>query len=701
MDGTSLRHISNRPQTPKQLHKMYLAKLSPWAIALTLICTSLSATIYAASNGTTTLGTRQMSNHPNPAITTNADAQWSSYSRDIEYPRTYRYPLEFINTTEGGKIAVKVTVPADAAGNPIPGQFPVVLTQTAYRIDLGGLLGSVLPSQTTLLIGGEDKFLIRRGYISVAVDVRGTGMSSGVTALIGEEEQAGYADTVEWINQQPWFDGNLGLAGTSYLGITSLLTAAQQHPSVKAVFAEVPMGDPYRGTVAPGGLLNAEFINIWLTLTQSLSVANQIATGLNPEFSDQINAATQDHIDAIDAWYLPTVNNALSGKLGYATDDGDFWAVRSPVEHARNIQVPTFIIGATNDIFQRGEPLLYEQVKRNANTKLVVLPGSHIGSIVDGMLGNHINGGAPGSEELLLRWFDQYLKNIDTAAESLPNVTQYVEGYGILGMQRFTTSTDWPHPKAKPQRFYLRGNMALSKKEPYFFEWPHKIHEPDAAVVSVVKAEDGRTVDGTVTINDDSKCSSSGVQWSLGINGLLPLPCHSDSRYVERRQDALIYETSPMRSDMYINGPMQADIWMSATKPHAALSVRVDLVSPLGKATPITTGLQSAALRDVDASRSRYIDGVMVQPWHPFTAASTKPLERNKAVLVPVEIFPAAALIRAGHRLRIAISASNQVEGIWPIPIQAQVNGNVTTIYNDSKHPSSFVVPVVPTSELR
>lgn len=706
MDNTSLKGTSCRRESPRQKHRAifrdkYQKKMMLCISALTLACTGISLTAYAASSGTTTLGTRQMTSLSNPAITTNADAKWTSYSRDIEYPRTYQYPLEFIDTTEGGKIAVRVTVPADAAGNPIPAAFPVVLTQNAYRIDLGGLLGSVLPSQTTLLIGGEDKFLIRRGYISVTVDVRGTGMSSGVTELIGEEEQAGYADTVEWINQQPWFDGNLGLAGTSYLGITSLLTAAQQHPSVKAVFAEVPMGDSYRGTAAPGGLLNAEFINIWLTLTQTLSVANQIATARHPEYADQIDAATQDHIDAIDAWYLPTVNNALAGEIGYATDDGNFWAVRSPIEHARNIRVPTFIIGSTNDIFQRGQPLLYEQLKRNTDAKLVILPGSHLGAVVDSMLGNRINGGAPGSEELLLRWFDQHLKNIDTGAESMPNVTQYVEGYGLLGMQRFTTSTDWPHPKAKPQRFYLRGNMALSKKEPYYFEWPHKINEPDAPNVSVVKAENGRTVDGTVTINDDSKCSSSGVQWSLGINGLLPLPCHSDSRYVETRQDALIYETSPLLSDMYINGPMQADIWMSATKAHAALSVRVDLVSPLGKATPVTTGLQSAALRTVDTSRSRYIDGVMIQPWHPFTAASTQPLKRNEPVMVPVEIFPAAVLVRAGHRLRIAISASNQVEGIWPIPIQNQVNGNVTTIYNNSKYPSSFVVPVVPTSELR
>jgi len=69
-------------------------------------------------------------------------------------------------------------------------------------------------------------------------------------------------------------------------------------------------------------------------------------------------------------------------------------------------------------------------------------------------------------------------------------------------------------------------------------------------------------------------------------------------------------------------------------------------------------------------------------------------------VLMQVEVFSNAALIRAGHRLRVAISASNQAQGVWPTPLQANANGNVTTIYSDPDHPSSVVLPVVPTSAL-
>lgn len=673
---------------------------SLWLITLALTMISASA---FASLGTTTLGTRGAVSQANPANTSNADAQWSDYSREPEYPGAVSLPLAFIDTSAGDKLAVIVSVPADEEGNPVEGRFPAILTQTAYRIDVGALMGLILPAQTTLIIGGKDDYMIRRGYVSVAVDVLGTGLSSGVTKLIGAEEQAAYGDAVDWITQQSWFDGNLGLAGTSYLGITSLLTAEQQHPAVKAVFAVVPMGDPYRGTVAPGGLIDAYFINLWLTLTQNLSVANGLAIRQYPEFADQIEAATQDHIAAIDAWYLPVINNGLDGVTGTATDDGDFWAIRSALENAEDIQVPTFIIGGTNDIFQRDEPLLYERLKNNVNAKLVVAPGAHIQAILNSAFNhnNTINDGAPGSETLMLQWFDRYLKGVDTGAELLPTVTQYVEGYGLLGTQRYATATDWPHPKASPQRFYLHGNMRLNTRAPFYTEPSHDIYEPEAPMVDITTSDDGQRVTGKVTINDGSDCSSSAVQWSLGMDGLIPKDCYTDSAIVEEEQGALIYETFPLFSELYINGPMQADIWLSATTSQAAIAVRIDDVDALGKATPISTGIQSAAFRAVDESRSRYVDGVMVQPWHPFTEASMQPLTPGEPVLVRVEIFPAAALIRAGHRLRIAISASNQVEGIWPVPQQEAVDGNVTTIYSDPKHPSSLVVLTVPASELK
>src|SRR5690606_27972641 len=115
------------------------------------------------------------------------------------------------------------------------------------------------------------------------------------------------------------------------------LTAKQQHPAVKAIFTQVPMGDAYRGTVGIGGLLNAQFISLWLPLTHTLSVQNDIAKINFSQWADLIETHNQQHIASIDSWYLPTVQKSLDGEIGYATDDGDFWAVRSPIEGAPSI----------------------------------------------------------------------------------------------------------------------------------------------------------------------------------------------------------------------------------------------------------------------------------------------------------------------------------------------------------------------------
>ncbi len=660
-----------------------------------------------ASNGsdtslgqTTTLGTRGSTNVLNPPNYSNAGATWTNYTRAEVYPGVVTLPLQFITLTTGEQLAVLVSVPADANGKPVVGTFPAILTQTAYRIDEADVMDMVIPG--TMAIGGRDDFMIKRGYVTVAVDVLGSGMSGGEEQLLGGAEQQAYAQTVNWVTQQPWFNGNLGLAGTSYLSITSLLTAEQQNPAVKAVFAQLSMGDSYRGTVFTGGMPNALFIGYWLTLTQMLSVMNGPAELIWPQYATQIAAANKLHIADINDWYLPLVNNSLAGQTGYATDDGSFWSVCSPLEKAANIRVPTFIIGASHDIFQRDEPLLFEQLKHNVTTKLVILPGVHVDAAIEGMLGanNSLSNGAPGNEALLLQWFDQYLMGMNTGAAVLPTVTQYVDGYGLFGIPRYASTTDWPHPQAKPVRMYLHGNLSVSTTAPVTAEATHTVSEPNPASIVIGVSSDGSMVTATVTPNDGSHCSISDLQWSLGLDLLLSSSCSGSDKTVEATQDAIQYQTDMLASDLYINGPIEADIWMSTTATEAALSVRVDDVDLSGNVTPLTDGLQAASYRAVDTTRSRYINGVMIQPWHPFTAASVLPVIPGEPMLVPVEIFPAAALVRAGHILRIAISSSNQAQGVWTNPQLAKAKGNVTTIYHSPTYPSSVVLPVVPASDL-
>ncbi|WP_051362203.1 CocE/NonD family hydrolase [Solimonas soli] len=601
-----------------------------------------------------TLGTRAETAQSASPISRNGEAQWTDYDPAPLYAGVAKQALQYITMRDGVKLAAYVTLPADADGNAVTTPLPVVLVQTSYN----GAAG-----QAVTAIGGADPYIVQHGYATVVVDVRGTGQSQGEWEAFGEDEQADYAEVVDWVTQQPFCDGRIGVYGVSYLGITAIITAAQGHPAVKAAFPIVPIGDGYRDIVFTGGQVNPTFIPLWLGLVSVLGLTNPTvitdpATGL---------PATLEHLlSAVANFQVPTILRALAGDPDTAYD-GDFWKVRSPLENDGRIKVPTFIVGGLHDLFQRSEPISYERIKNNAPAKLLIGPWTH----VEAAFGQGLPvDGVPPLNHIELQWFDQYVKGMKAGAVRQPNVTQYVTGYG-----HYATASDWPHPDARAQRLYLRADKSLSEDAP-------------AA---------GEKANTALQLPIEGLCSISTSQWTAGLLGYVPLPCFENSNSAESL--SVKYETPVMEADYYINGPIEADVWISSTASDAGLSVRVDDVDENGVARSLSNGIQTASLRAVDASRSRTLDGQMIQPWHPYTQDSVQTLG-DEPVLVPVEIFATSALIAKGHRLRLAVGASDLPQGVPPIPTLLQSLIGVLTIHSDAAHPSSVVLPVVPASTL-
>lgn len=563
---------------------------------------------------------------------------------------------KFITMPDGTQLAASVTLPANADGKAASGPFPTILTQTAYNKDVGAYIPP---------IGGANDYLVKHGYAQVVVDVRGTGRSTGVWRAFGPKEQSDYGHVVNWVTQQSWCDGKIGVYGASYLGITALLTAARDNPAIKAAFPIVPMGDAYRDVTVTGGQVDVGFIPLWMGLVTGLGV---IQPSLLQQPGEAAKATVEHAVNTVLRFQLPTILQAISGDPSKAYD-GPFWAVRSPLAQASKIKVPTFIVGALHGIFQRGEPLIYDALKHHTTAKLLIGPWTHIQAVMSsGLPADNV----PPLDHIALQWFDQYVKGERVGAGKLPNVTQYVYGYG-----HYVATTDWPNPKARPVRLYLHGDQTLSTQKP---------------------ARNGQSTQ-IVQQPLEGICSESTSQYTAGALGLTGLPCTKYDNTAEAA-DAN-YETPAMIHDMYINGPIEADIWVSTTALDAGLSVRVDDVGPNGKAFALTNGLMTVSMRAVDPTRSRYLDGQMIQPWHPFTQASVEPVKPGKPVEVSVEVFPTSALIKAGHRLRISVGPSDFPHGLPPIPDLLKSALGVLTIYSDAAHPSSVVLPVVPASSVK
>ena len=624
----------------------------------------------------------------------NASAEKNIYTRNEDYPKIITLPIKYFVASNGKKIAVSVSLPATDQGS-IPNEsFPAILVQTGYNMSLMSP-ASILGQGT--LIGGADPYFIKRGYAMVTVDVLGTGISEGGWELLGQEEQNGYGDTIDWILQQTWSNGDIATSGASYMAITALFSAQQRPDAVKAVFAVVPLGDAQRGIVGTGGLINGVFMKTWMSLTQLLGTQNTLAKLLHPQHGHQIDQSTMEHIDHVDSYYLPLIDDALNG-TPYIRYDGDFWRTRSPIENINKITAPTFITGALHDIFQRDAPLLYEALQQNVDSRLAIYDSDHIMNILQASNGN--DSLAP-LMSLLLQWFDKHVKGINSHTEDIPLVTQFVKNYKPKGSDSFSTTTAWPHPLATPERWYLHGDMSLSQQPPITAEETQNMQTPNFTEIEIGKSKGGQFLMFSVTPVDGTKCSISYRQWTLGGAGLALFPDECLFNNKDLELNALNYETELMQGDYYINGPIQADIWIESSVNEAVLSVRIDEVSPDGDTIiPLTNGLLAATSRAVNTELSRYLDDQMIQPYHYFTEDTASAITPGEVIKMQVEIFPTSAIIRKGHRLRVSISPSNQAQGVMNYVQQDNAINGITTVHNSPEHPSSIVLPIVPVSAL-
>lgn len=578
------------------------------------------------------------------------DARWTPYERQAEHAGSVSLPQQVITMRDGVRLVAAVRLPAGDNGDASPGPFPVILTQTGYN--------KGIPA-----VPAFNDYFVRRGYAHVSVDVRGTGGSEGQWEAFSAIEQEDYYEVMDWVASQEWSNGRIGTWGASFMGITQLLTAAQQHPAHAAAFAIVPMGDAYRDIVFSGGQTNIGFIPLWLGLVSALSIVPTADLAQDPLL--YLQSTLQAVSNAVFNFQVPILLQSILG--GDSVYDGEFWRTRSPIHVADQIRVPTVIVGGLKDIFQRGEPMLYEAISRNTESKLIIGPWEHL----DGSSGAGLaDAGVPSLDQFAVQWFDRYLRDMPSGAEAQPNVTQY-----YWGAETWALAQDWPHPAARAERWYLQADGGLAQEVP-----------------------SGSGIDRTLQVPINGLCSSSASQWTAGILGLLLPPCAQDNRINEIVE--ITYTTPVMDEDYLVNGPIQADLWVSSSMPDMSVNVRVTLVDPQGGSRELTHGLLTASMRAVDEQRSRYLDGQMIQPWHYFTEEMKSRPGMGNVVPVNVEVFPSSFVIPAGYRMRVTVGPSDFPHGLPPVPdLLAQLLG-ILSVHRGPDTPSSIVVPAVPVSAM-
>src|SRR5512136_2840545 len=121
-----------------------------------------------------------------------------------------------------------ITLEAEHYFPQVDGSFPTILFRTPYGLSTDN------PRLTTVITNFPVQRFVERGYHVVVQSVRGRFGSEGQWVPFFNEAADGRA-TLDWIAQQPWFNGSLGLFGSSYVGYTQWAIAADAPAYVRAM----------------------------------------------------------------------------------------------------------------------------------------------------------------------------------------------------------------------------------------------------------------------------------------------------------------------------------------------------------------------------------------------------------------------------------------------------------------------------------
>ncbi len=513
----------------------------------------------------------------------------------------------YVAMRDGVRLAVDVYRPVT------DGRYPVLLSLSPYSKDIQ----QKPPQWSHAIESGATAFYVGNGYIHVIAQGRGAGRSQGQWRWFDDKESTDGYDLIEWIAAQQWCDGNVGMIGDSYWSWSQYAAAIQQPPHLKCICLCDGTTDLYRDACYPGGIYNAQFINLWIAYHTAM-------------------AAWPGPVDG----KLPPMN--LHYEIVTHPYDGPFWQNRSAITNIERIEVPVMSIAPQGGLMHfRGQLDGYRRMK--APKKLMVVPPTGFWSHLRYLTNLPLN-------RQMLRWFDHWLKGVDSGIMDEPDVAIFDSG-----TRRWHYETSYPLARTEWTKFYLRGNPAALASKP-----PYGLISGDAP---------GEEAPDTYRLPD------------------------SYAQLIAN-QPVLAFSTPPVEQDLRVWGPSSMSLFGASSAIDTAWFVYVFDVKPDGSFSPLSRGMLRASFRAVDDARSS-----PGQPYHPFTHQDL--LEPGRVYEFQIELRPIFHTFKTGHRLQVRI-ASEDIQHNNPlrqIDVQLLPWPVENAVYHDADHPSHLILPVIPDAD--
>ncbi len=600
-----------------------------------------------------------------------------------------------VRMRDGTILRANVFYPTDpTSGKPARGRFPVIMVQTPYGKDTVGTFSGSSGGAEAGTQAGPLPYFVKRGYIDVVAEVRGTGDSHGTFGLFDPVQGRDGAQLVRWAADLPHASGKVGLYGPSYMGIDQFLTAQHlgRHSPLRALFPIVAANDIYRDTAFMGGIPDGEFdLLVVFTIFGGLHIVNPAIE--NPTDLGDLIRVESEHVPGLLSYNARQAIDVLTG--GNQAYAGRYWRKRSPRSMLDSVvrhRIPAFMVGGWFDLFQRGGPMNYSGLQnlwRGRRVGAPMRPRQRATGHYQLLFGPwyHLDAGSGiGIYPIELAWFDHWLKGERTGITRSGGPLHAF----VVGGDRWVDARSYPFAEGAPRTLYLTGGPSGSRA-PSINDGGLRPSPPS-----------GPGSDPILYSGFTSPCSRSTEQWSMGALAyaletaqLPPDRCTEDDRTMQAGPGALTYTTAPFEHARIVDGPIAARIYATSTRPDVSLVATVEDVAPDGTSTPLTSGALLGSFRKLDPKLTwRAPDGKPTMPYHPYTRASAEPVEPGAVTRYDVEIFPTLAKIASGHRLRLTVTTSDTPH-LLPSPGQAaNLAGGFYTVRRSAGAASYLEVPL-------
>lgn len=587
---------------------------------------------------------------------------------------------------DGVRLATDIYRPA-IGGVAVDGRFPVVLVRGPYNKD-----ADLAVART----------FVPRGYVFISQDVRGRYRSEGRWRPIADDPNDGF-DTATWIGKQPWSDQNIGTIGSSYNGATQHALAIAGAPHVKAMIPRNAMSNFGLYGVRHHGAFELRWLNWVVTLGNAAGTANALPAALRAAADPSAAPALVDFGGRVQEYvrslplrpgttplkFAPDYEAWLIEAMSHGVYD-DFWknSGSSVVDHlAEYKDIPVYHVTGWYDSWGTSVANLnfveLTKAKKSLH-RLIVGPWIHSSEHLDyAGEAQFTPDAALDRAAFQLRWFDRWLKGIDTGVDHEPPVRIYVMGGGgghrttegrLFVGGRWREEREWPLARTVYTPYFLHAGGALSPRAPVASPPTTYLFDPKNPVP---------TLGGNVS--SQGKLMFQGAADQRGRPEFWLTP---DTKPLSARNDVVVFQTAPLTEDLEVTGRIVVKLWASTDGPDTDFTVKLIDVYPPHADFPAGVDLNVA-------------DGI-VRARYRNNLDHEELLEPGKPYEFTIETYPTSLVFKRGHRIRLDVSSSNFPRFDVNPNTGEPMNGNRRTrvaenrIYTDPAHPSQIVLPVIP-----